>query len=110
MYSDSKAVSKKQQVNFRIDTDLLEALKQQAEVEGISYTDLIQRFCKQCLNSDTIHNAIQPDFLKEQLKAELREEIIGEVKGILSSYQKEISKKIDSLVDECNSLRQYQTK
>jgi antitoxin component of RelBE/YafQ-DinJ toxin-antitoxin module len=90
-------VSKKQQVNFRIDTELLEALKEQAEVEGVSYTDLIQRFCKQGLGSgtiqlgsstiqtidSTIHDAIQPDFLKEQLKEELREELAESINELV---------------------------
>lgn len=52
-------MSRKQQVNFRLDTELLEALKQQAEAEGISYTDLIQRFCRQGLNGFAIHPTIQ---------------------------------------------------
>lgn len=85
--------SNKQQVNFRIDTDLLEALKQRAEIEGASYTDLIQKFCRQGLEGstsshnhstiqaaiqsadNTIQPTIQPDILKEQIKAELRSEL-----------------------------------
>jgi antitoxin component of RelBE/YafQ-DinJ toxin-antitoxin module len=98
-------VSKKQQVNFRIDTDLLEALKQQADAEGIGYTDLIQRFCKQGLSSGTIHtdiqsvdstiqNAIQPDILKEQLKGELREELAESINELVKVNLDEISKKL----------------
>ena len=51
--------SNKQQVNFRLDTDLLEALKQRAEVEGVSYTDLIQKFCRQGLEGFTSSRTIQ---------------------------------------------------
>lgn len=103
-------MSKKQQVNFRIDTDLLEALKQQAKVEGVSYTDLIQRFCRlqladitmQSIDSTidsairsepvksniqtagiTIHNTIQPDIIKEQLREELREELAGSINELV---------------------------
>ena len=121
MYSGSKvkAVSKKQQVNFRIDTNLLEALKQQAEIEGTSYTDLIQRLCWQGLNGfnssstiqsairgsantvqssdnvdSTIQPAIQPDILKEQLKAELREELADSINDLVKVNLDEISKKL----------------
>ena len=115
MYSKRKVniVSKKQQVNFRIDTDLLEGLKQRAEAEGVSYTDLIQKFCKQGLegstssrtiqpaiqpaiqlSDNTIQSAIQPDIIKEQLKAELREELADSINELVKVNLDDISKKL----------------
>jgi hypothetical protein len=113
-------VSKKQQVNFRFDTNLLEALKEQAEVEGVSYTDLIQRFCKQGLGRNTIQptiqsldftiqsvdSAIQPDILKQQLKAELREELADSINELVKVNLEGIR---GELLGENKALRQQQS-
>lgn len=111
-------MSKKQQVNFRIDTDLLEALKQQAEVEGISYTDLIQRFCRQGFqkmysdslqpaiqpaiqsSDSTIQPAIQPDLLKEQLKAELLDELGASINELFKVNMEPIKEREQALMGE----------
>jgi predicted DNA binding CopG/RHH family protein len=80
----AKGMSKKQQVNFRIDTDLLEALKEQAQTEGISYTDLIQRLCRQGLSggsvpSETPVNQHQSNDLTDTVKQLLYSDDIQQV-------------------------------
>lgn len=111
----------KQQVNFRIDKDLLEALKLQAKAEGISYTDLIQKFCSQGLNggfagntiqfsdstiqhdtiqsdNNDIQSTIQPDILKEQLKAELWEGLSASINELFKANMEPIKEEKQALL------------
>lgn len=47
-------MTERTQVNFRIDIDLLTAIKQKCEIEGISTTDFFRNAAKTALGIETI--------------------------------------------------------
>jgi hypothetical protein len=98
-------MSDRTQVNFRIDTELLEAIKQAAAERGVSYTRFILDACKVALGRETDTLApTKSDGLEElrarlaELEHRLAERIVRE--QCLVENEKHLAERIDKVEEE----------
>jgi ethanolamine utilization protein EutQ (cupin superfamily) len=78
----------KQQANYRLDESLLEALKDRANSEGVSTTDIVTKALQQYLGAVyqvDIQTAIQPDLDLDERIAVLLDERIAVLKHELTA-------------------------
>ena len=78
----------KQQANYRLDESLLEALKNRANAEGISTTDIVTKALEQYLDTvyqPDIQTAIQSDVSLDERIAVLLDERIAVLKQELTA-------------------------
>ncbi len=94
------------QVNFRIDTELLEAIKQAAAERGISYTQFILDACKAELGREVTDTAASTNLngLKElkariaELEQRLAERIVRETSLVENDLR--LAERIDKVEEE----------
>jgi len=78
----------KQQANYRLDESLLDALKDRANTEGVSTTDIVTKALQQYLGvvyQPAIQPAIQSDVSLDQRIAVLKQELTANLQDAINS-------------------------